>query len=372
MDVASELNQDVVTDFPVLDAVGKLEPGIYVVTARPWKGAANPADANADESVQLAAQWMVVSDLGLTAISGDDGVHALVQSLGLRRAARRRRTQARCAQQRSAGDEDDRRRRPGRFRSRPLARQGRLGAGPSGRHARRRLRLPQPRPERFRPQRSRRRRPRSARRARRLPLHRARRLSLGRDRVRHGASARRQGRGEIRLAADARRQAAGRRRIQTRDLARPGPRRARIRRYRCCQVRRPANGRSRLTPIPRATASAGSSSCSRITFPSGSISRSIRRSPSSLPASRSNSRSTRGFSMARRRAGSTSPAPFGCRSSKARSSPVFQAMSPASPTMISPPSRTSFPTRFRPTTRATPICRSNCPKARARARCRRS
>jgi uncharacterized protein YfaS (alpha-2-macroglobulin family) len=82
MDVASTLNQDVVTDFPVLDAVGKLEPGVYVVTARPWKGAANPGDASADESVQLAAQWMVVSDLGLTAISGDDGVHALVQSLG--------------------------------------------------------------------------------------------------------------------------------------------------------------------------------------------------------------------------------------------------------------------------------------------------
>ena len=82
MDVASALNQDVVTDFPVLDAVGKLEPGVYVITARPWKGASNPADASADESVQLAAQWMVVSDLGLTAISGDDGVHALVQSLG--------------------------------------------------------------------------------------------------------------------------------------------------------------------------------------------------------------------------------------------------------------------------------------------------
>jgi len=82
MDVASQLNQDVVTDFPVLDAVGKLEPGIYVVTARPWKGAASPADASPDESVQLAAQWMVVSDLGLTAVSGDDGVHAIVQSLG--------------------------------------------------------------------------------------------------------------------------------------------------------------------------------------------------------------------------------------------------------------------------------------------------
>src|SRR6202522_4007287 len=82
MDVASALNEDVVTDFPVLDAVGKLEPGVYVITARPWKGAANPADTSGDDSVQLAAQWMVVSDLGLTAISADDGVHALVQSLG--------------------------------------------------------------------------------------------------------------------------------------------------------------------------------------------------------------------------------------------------------------------------------------------------
>jgi alpha-2-macroglobulin len=82
MEVASTLNQDVVTDFPVLDAVGKLEPGVYVITARPWKGSANPADSDSGETVQLAAQWVVVSDLGLTAISGDDGVHALVQSLG--------------------------------------------------------------------------------------------------------------------------------------------------------------------------------------------------------------------------------------------------------------------------------------------------
>jgi alpha-2-macroglobulin len=84
MDVASALNEDVVTDFPVLDAVGKLEPGVYVITARPWKGSAEPKDSDSDsgESVQLAAQWMVVSDLGLTAISGDDGVHAIVQSLG--------------------------------------------------------------------------------------------------------------------------------------------------------------------------------------------------------------------------------------------------------------------------------------------------
>ena len=80
MDVASALNKDVVTEFPVMKAVGKLDPGVYLVTARPWK----EKTANTDETevAQLATQWMVVSDLGLTAISGGDGVHALVESLG--------------------------------------------------------------------------------------------------------------------------------------------------------------------------------------------------------------------------------------------------------------------------------------------------
>ena len=151
MDVASALNQDVVTDFPVLEAVGKLEPGIYVVTARPWKGASNPADANAEESVQLAAQWMVVSDLGLTAISGDDGVHALVQSLGsagplagveLRLVARNNEVLATKTTGADGRVDFD----PGLSRG-----QWRLGAGTSGRRARRRLRLPQPRSECLRP-----------------------------------------------------------------------------------------------------------------------------------------------------------------------------------------------------------------------------
>src|SRR5271166_2182873 len=80
MDVASELNKDVVTEFPVLDAVGPLQPGVYLITARPWKEKVPGSDET--ESVQVATQWMVVSDLGLTAISSGDGVHALVQSLG--------------------------------------------------------------------------------------------------------------------------------------------------------------------------------------------------------------------------------------------------------------------------------------------------
>jgi hypothetical protein len=34
MDVATDLNKDVTTAFPVLEAVGKLEPGVYVMLAR--------------------------------------------------------------------------------------------------------------------------------------------------------------------------------------------------------------------------------------------------------------------------------------------------------------------------------------------------
>jgi uncharacterized protein YfaS (alpha-2-macroglobulin family) len=71
-----ELNRDVTTAFPVLDAVGRLEPGVYVMTAKP-KGA--PGD---DESWQTrATQWFVVSDFGLTAFKGGDGVHVFLRSL---------------------------------------------------------------------------------------------------------------------------------------------------------------------------------------------------------------------------------------------------------------------------------------------------
>ncbi|HEV3042442.1 MAG TPA: MG2 domain-containing protein, partial [Roseiarcus sp.] len=84
MGVASELNKEIVTDFPVFDAVGKLEPGVYVVTARPWKGSQNAAADNSnqdDSSGEIATQWLVVSDLGLSTLSGQDGLHAIVRSL---------------------------------------------------------------------------------------------------------------------------------------------------------------------------------------------------------------------------------------------------------------------------------------------------
>jgi len=71
---ATTLNQDVTTAFPVDQALGVLQPGIYVMTA----AAKGPGSEN-DGS--LATQWFIVSDLGLTAFSGNDGIHVFVNSL---------------------------------------------------------------------------------------------------------------------------------------------------------------------------------------------------------------------------------------------------------------------------------------------------
>src|ERR1700694_4116896 len=74
---ATTLNQDVTTAFPVDQALGELQPGVYVMTATP-KG---PGSAKDEDSGSLATQWFIVSDLGLTAFSGNDGIHVFVNSL---------------------------------------------------------------------------------------------------------------------------------------------------------------------------------------------------------------------------------------------------------------------------------------------------
>ena len=71
---ATTLNQDVVTAFPVDEALGNLQPGVYVMTA----SAKGPGS---DNDGTLATQWFIVSDMGLTAFSGNDGVHVFVNSL---------------------------------------------------------------------------------------------------------------------------------------------------------------------------------------------------------------------------------------------------------------------------------------------------
>src|SRR5262245_44272537 len=72
---ATTLNQDVETAFPVDQALGDLQPGVYVMTA------AAKGPSSADEESSLATQWFIVSDLGVTAYSGNDGIHVFVNSL---------------------------------------------------------------------------------------------------------------------------------------------------------------------------------------------------------------------------------------------------------------------------------------------------
>lgn len=74
LEVAQTLNADVTTAFPIEEAVKELLPGVYIMTAKPDGG------GTADYG-ELATQWFVVSDLGLSAFSAPDGVHVFVRSL---------------------------------------------------------------------------------------------------------------------------------------------------------------------------------------------------------------------------------------------------------------------------------------------------
>jgi alpha-2-macroglobulin len=72
--VAPKLNTEVATAFPVDQALGDLKPGVYLVTAAPKDLVSNDYD-------QRASQWFIVSDLGLTAYSGHDGIDVFIHSL---------------------------------------------------------------------------------------------------------------------------------------------------------------------------------------------------------------------------------------------------------------------------------------------------
>ena len=74
MDVDLVLNKEVTTAFPVDEALGTLKAGAYAMIARP-----STTKKNYEHSI--ATQWFIVSDLGLTAFNGEDGVHTFVRSL---------------------------------------------------------------------------------------------------------------------------------------------------------------------------------------------------------------------------------------------------------------------------------------------------
>jgi uncharacterized protein YfaS (alpha-2-macroglobulin family) len=70
--VQSALNQTMLTRMPLSD-VGPMEPGVYILEA-------SLPDADPNNGAP-AMQWFMVSDLGVSALSGADGVHVVVQAL---------------------------------------------------------------------------------------------------------------------------------------------------------------------------------------------------------------------------------------------------------------------------------------------------
>jgi len=69
-----QANDMTITAIPVRETLGTLEPGAYVITARVTGG-------KAEFWQEMATQWFIVTDLGLTTVSGEDGVHTFVRSL---------------------------------------------------------------------------------------------------------------------------------------------------------------------------------------------------------------------------------------------------------------------------------------------------
>lgn len=74
IEMQRDLNKDVVTSFPVDEALPQRQPGIYVLTAQASNGPKRDWDAK-------ATQWFLVSDIGLSTFAGTDGLHVFARAL---------------------------------------------------------------------------------------------------------------------------------------------------------------------------------------------------------------------------------------------------------------------------------------------------
>lgn len=77
-------NSAITTLFPLQDAIGKTEPGAYLLVASNPDAPKNDAEGSyyySDDYRPQAGQWLVQSDLGLTSFRGDDGLTLSVRSL---------------------------------------------------------------------------------------------------------------------------------------------------------------------------------------------------------------------------------------------------------------------------------------------------
>ncbi|APG94606.1 alpha-2-macroglobulin family protein [Sinorhizobium americanum] len=74
IDIKTDLNKEVVTSFPVDEALPKRKPGVYVLTAASATALSQDWDAR-------ATQWFVVSDIGISTYAGTDGLTVFARSL---------------------------------------------------------------------------------------------------------------------------------------------------------------------------------------------------------------------------------------------------------------------------------------------------
>jgi alpha-2-macroglobulin len=80
MPIEGGRNVRVVTSVPVMEMVPELKPGVYLLMAR----SAQPEETEEQGRNYwdlYATQWIVVSDIGLTTMSGEDGLNVFVRSL---------------------------------------------------------------------------------------------------------------------------------------------------------------------------------------------------------------------------------------------------------------------------------------------------
>ncbi|OLP56240.1 hypothetical protein BJF92_20295 [Rhizobium rhizosphaerae] len=74
VEIASDLNKEVITSIPIDEALPKRQPGVYVMTAASTLGVANEWDSR-------ATQWFVISDIGLSTFTGTDGLTVFARAL---------------------------------------------------------------------------------------------------------------------------------------------------------------------------------------------------------------------------------------------------------------------------------------------------
>ncbi|MCP5074752.1 MAG: alpha-2-macroglobulin family protein [Rhodobacteraceae bacterium] len=72
-DLEIELNREVTTALPIGQAIAQFEPGVYAMTAQ------NPHE---EVDGSLSTQWFVVTDLAVSTLVGNDGLHVFARSLG--------------------------------------------------------------------------------------------------------------------------------------------------------------------------------------------------------------------------------------------------------------------------------------------------